>query len=138
MGIFNEYYGRPQERGGGASTFRKLVATSLPTAFTSNGQTRALSLSALDGYRFGDTHDDFDIIGIGLTHGGSPNFSISRWVDIARYLPSTGDSILITPNDDQDEDYSLTRTSSTVVTVRDERASGTGSNPIGYLHLTKF
>ena len=124
---------------GGAATTPPRSVRSLTTNFgalSSGNASIAFDLDEFTGRVVGDTWDDFDSLTISSAHGSSPNYSTQFDIDIGAELNATDDVVSVRPHSGTNENFTVTRTSDTVMTL--DRDGSTVDVRIGYMACQFF
>ena len=124
--------------GGGVSTPPRSVRSPVANfgALSSTNTSIAFDLTDFTGYVTDDTWDDFDSLTVSSAHGNSPNYSTQFDIDIGAELSATDDVVSVRPHSGVNENFTVTRTSDTVMTL--DRDGASVDVRIGYLACQFF
>ena len=105
-------------------------------ALSSGNTSIAFDLDEFTGRVVGDTWDDFDSLTVSTAHGNSPNYSTQFDIDIGAELNATDDVVSVRPHSGTNENYTVTRTSDTIMTL--DQDGSTVDVRIGYMACQFF
>ena len=124
--------------GGGATSPPRSVRSPVANFGSLSGSNASIGfdLDEFTGRNLGDTWDDFDSMTVSTAHGNSPNYSTQFDIDIGAELSATDDVVSVRPHVGVNENYTITRTSDTIMTLARD---GTGVDVrIGYMACQFF